>query len=120
MTWSRVAIFPSSADRRDLVASAMFASGAEGVHEDGQSFVTHLPGASDAPAFVARVRAADEDLEASITPVEETDWSESWRDRIHAHELGALTVAPPAEPFAVTEGAPRRGSPTGATPPRRS
>lgn len=95
MTWSRVAIVPSSADRRDLVASAMFASGAGGVHEDGQSFVTHLPGASDAPAFVARVRAADEDLEASITPVEETDWSESWRDRIHAHELGALTVAPP-------------------------
>lgn len=95
MTWSRVAISPSSADLRDEVTAAMFTWGAEGVHEDGLQLVTHLAENVDAQDFVARVRAADEDLSADITPLEDTDWSERWRDRITAHELGSLTVTPP-------------------------
>jgi len=95
MTWSRVAISPSSADLRDEVTAAMFTCGAEGVHEDGLQLVTHLAENVDAQDFVARVRAADEDLSADITPLEDTDWSERWRDRITAHELGSLTVTPP-------------------------
>ena len=95
MTWSRVAISPSSADLRDEVTAAMFTCGAEGVHEDGLQLVTHLAENVDAQDFVARVRAADEDLAADVTPLEDTDWSERWRDRITAHELGSLTVTPP-------------------------
>lgn len=95
MTWSRVAIAPSSASLRDLVTAAMFEAGAEGVHEDGVLLVTHLPAEVDADAFVGRVRAADEDLVAEVSPLPDTDWSERWRDRITAHALGDLTVTPP-------------------------
>jgi ribosomal protein L11 methyltransferase len=93
--WSRVSILPSAADRRDAVAAAMFAAGAEGVHEDGQQLITHLPAATDAHEFVDRVRAGDEDLQADIAALEDVDWSLKWRERITAHPLGALTVAPP-------------------------
>ncbi len=95
MSWSRVAIEPSATALRELVASAMFDAGAEGVHEDGPALVTHLPDDVDAEAFVARVRAADEDLRADVSSLDDTDWSERWRERIGAHDLGALTVAPP-------------------------
>lgn len=95
MTWSRVAIAPSSASLRDLVTAAMFEAGAEGVHEDGVLLVTHLPGEVDADAFVGRVRAADEDLAVEVSALPDTDWSERWRDRITAHALGGLTVTPP-------------------------
>jgi ribosomal protein L11 methyltransferase len=93
--WSRVAIEPSAASLRDLVATAMFEAGAEGVHEDGLALVTHLAGDVDAHEFVARVRAADEDLRADVSALDDTDWSERWRDRITAHALGGLTVTPP-------------------------
>ncbi len=95
MTWSRVAIQPSSVDLRDVVASAMFSAGAEGLHEDGQRLVTHLAEEFDTDGFVAQVRAADEDLLADVSALDDTDWSERWRDRITAHELGGLTVTPP-------------------------
>lgn len=95
MTWSRVAILPSSPSLREGVASAMFAEGAEGLHEDGQRLVTHLAAGTDAHDFVARVRVADEDLSADVSALDDTDWSERWRDRITAHQLGALTVTPP-------------------------
>ncbi len=95
MTWSRVAIQPSSVDLRDVVASAMFSAGAAGVHEDGQRLVTHLAEEFDTDGFVAQVRAADEDLLADVSALDDTDWSERWRDRITAHELGGLTVTPP-------------------------
>ncbi len=93
--WSRVSILPSHPDLRDAIATAMFAAGAEGVHEDDRRFVTHLPADADAHAFVANVRVADEDLEADVSALEDTDWSTKWRERITAHELGALTVTPP-------------------------
>lgn len=95
MTWSRVAIQPSSVDLRYVVASAMFSAGAAGVHEDGQRLVTHLAEEFDTDGFVAQVRAADEDLLADVSALDDTDWSERWRDRITAHELGGLTVTPP-------------------------
>jgi ribosomal protein L11 methyltransferase len=93
--WSRVSILPSSPDLRDAIATAMFAAGAEGVHEDDRRFVTHLPADADAHAFVASVRVADEDLEADVSALEDTDWSTKWRERITAHALGVLTVTPP-------------------------
>lgn len=93
--WSRVAITPSSAALAGAVSAAMFAQGAEGVHEDGTTLVTHLGAAVDAARFVQEVRAADDALAAEVSPLADVDWSLKWRERIGAHALGALTVAPP-------------------------
>jgi ribosomal protein L11 methyltransferase len=95
MSWVRVALTPSSESSRDSVAAAMFAAGAEGLQDLGASFVTHLSAAVDADAFVRSVRAADSALVEDVTPLDDTDWSEKWKERITAHQLGALTVTPP-------------------------
>jgi ribosomal protein L11 methyltransferase len=93
--WTRCSIVPSSPAARDQVAAAMFAAGAEGLHEQGDALVTHLSDAVDPAAFVAIVRGADTALEAQLEPLDHTDWSEKWKERITAHQLGALTVTPP-------------------------
>lgn len=95
MSWLRVAITPSSESQREAVAAAMFAAGAEGLQDLGASFVTHLASNVDVDAFVRSLRATDALLEADITPLSDTDWSEKWKERITAHQLGALTVTPP-------------------------
>lgn len=93
--WNRVSIAPSSDAVRDTVAAAMFAAGAEGLQDVGAAFVTHLAASVDADAFVREVRAADAALVAEVTPLDNTDWSQKWKERITAHQLGALTVTPP-------------------------
>lgn len=93
--WLRVALAPSSPAMREVVAAAMFEAGAEGVHETDAGLVTHLAAGTDAEAFVARVRGVDAGMAADISPLEDTDWSEKWKERITAHALGALTVTPP-------------------------
>ncbi len=60
--WHRVQITPSVADRAPAIAAAMFAAGAEGVHEDADRLVTHLPAEMDPHAFVTAVRAVDDAL----------------------------------------------------------
>ncbi len=93
--WHRVQITPSQPALGEAIAAAMFAAGAEGVHEDADRLITHLPAEHDPQAFVRAVRAADAALTAEHAALEDVDWSERWRDRITSHELGALTVAPP-------------------------
>ncbi|MBK7907735.1 MAG: 50S ribosomal protein L11 methyltransferase [Gemmatimonadetes bacterium] len=93
--WHRVQITPSVADRAPAIAAAMFAAGAEGVHEDADRLVTHLPAEMDPHAFVTAVRAVDDALVVEHAALEDVDWSEKWRDRITSHQLGALTVTPP-------------------------
>jgi ribosomal protein L11 methyltransferase len=73
----------------------MFAAGAEGLQDAGASFVTHLAASVDADAFVAALRATDAALVAEVSALDDTDWSEKWKERITAHQLGALTVTPP-------------------------
>jgi ribosomal protein L11 methyltransferase len=93
--WTRVVITPSSESLRPLVAVAMFDAGAEGLQEERESFVTHLSSATDPEDFITRVRAADEDLLADVSVLDDTDWAEKWKERITAHQLGALVVTPP-------------------------
>lgn len=93
--WTRVAVTPSCNETRHAVAAAMFAAGAEGLQDLGDGFVTHLPAAVDAAAFVASVRATDAALEADISALDNIDWSQKWKERITAHRLGTLTVTPP-------------------------
>src|SRR5690606_33722392 len=52
-------------------------------------------GSVDADAFVRAGRAADAALVAEVSVLDNTDWSEKWKERITAHQLGALTVTPP-------------------------
>lgn len=94
-SWNRVSVSPSSESLRDAVAAAMFAAGAEGLQDAGASFVTHLAASVDADAFVAALRATDAALVAEVSALDDTDWSEKWKERITAHQLGALTVTPP-------------------------
>lgn len=95
MTWHRVVCTPSAPEQVEGVTAAMFAAGAEGVHEDGVTLVTHLPATADVEAFVAALRAADAAAGVTVAPLEDVDWSLAWRTRIGAHRLGALMVAPP-------------------------
>ncbi len=95
MTWHRVVCTPSVPERSDVVVAAMFAAGAEGVHEDGATLVTHLPATAYVAGFIAALRAADAAVAVTTAPLEDVDWSLAWRSRIGAHRLGALTVAPP-------------------------
>lgn len=93
--WHRVQLTPSHRDRSEAVAAAMFAAGAEGVHEDADRLITHLPAEQDPALFIAAVRGADAAMHAETGTLEDVDWSERWRDRITSHALGTLTVTPP-------------------------
>lgn len=93
--WTRLTITPSSLDQREKVAAAMFAAGAEGLLESGDTLVTHLPENVDHDAFIAAVTQVDPHLRAEREALDDTDWSEKWKERITAHQLGALTVTPP-------------------------
>ena len=95
MTWHRVVCTPSAPEQVEGVTTAMFAAGAEGVHEDGATLVTHLPESADVDAFARALRDADDAATITVSPLEDVDWSLAWRTRISAHRLGALTVAPP-------------------------
>ena len=94
-TWIRLAVRPSSADRREAVSAALFAAGSQGVHEDADLLVTHVEPAAELDRFERAVHAADALATIDRSEVEAVDWSVRWRDRIGAHTLGALTVSPP-------------------------
>jgi len=93
--WIRLAVRPSSVDRRDAVSAALFAAGSQGVHEDGELFVTHLEAVTDVATFERAVHEADAQASIDTSEIPAVDWSVMWRDRIGAHTLGALTVSPP-------------------------
>ena len=75
---------------------ALFAVGAQGVHEDGASLVTHFPPQTDLEAVYLALSEADESATVETATVPDIDWSEAWKSRIHAHDLGSLTVTPPS------------------------
>ena len=93
--WTRVAVRPSHVGLRDAVSAALFAAGAEGLHEEGESLVTHLEFASEVDAISVGVRAVDAHAAVESREIPAVDWSIAWRDMIRAHEVGTLTVAPP-------------------------
>lgn len=92
--WLRVAVRPSSDDRREAVSAALFAAGAQGVQEDGVLLVTHLEPGSDVVTFAEVLRGADAEADIAVSELPPMDWSE-WRARVGAHQLGPLTIAPP-------------------------
>ena len=80
--------------KRECLA-ALFAVGAQGVHEDGIALVTHFPPGADLASIHASITQADEGVVIETSPVPDVDWSQEWKARLVAHELGALTIAPP-------------------------
>ena len=93
MTWTALRVVPTS--DRDVVAAALFAAGSQGLLEDGAAFVTHFPAGTDIAHVRAVIAAADAGAHVTTSDAAPIDWSERWKDRITAYELGALTVVPP-------------------------
>ncbi len=93
--WLRLAVQPSAPELRDAVSAALFAAGAQGLHEDGALLVTHLEPGTDPAPYVEAVRAVDGAMTYTTSDVPPVDWTATMRERITAHTLGALTVAPP-------------------------
>ncbi len=80
---------------RDACLAALFAVGAQGVHEDGASLVTHFPPDTDLEAVHRAITEADELVVIETAPVPDVDWTEAWKTRITSHQLGTLVVTPP-------------------------
>lgn len=75
--------------------AALFAAGAQGVHEDGTALVTSFPDEAGARAAGAAARAADPSVTYDVRPAVAIDWSTAWRDHVRVVTLGSLTIAPP-------------------------
>jgi ribosomal protein L11 methyltransferase len=75
--------------------AALFAAGAQGVHEDGAALVTSFPDEALARAAGAAATASDPGATFDVRPAVEVDWSSAWRDHAKLVTLGRLTIAPP-------------------------
>ncbi|MEP6779172.1 MAG: 50S ribosomal protein L11 methyltransferase, partial [Gemmatimonadaceae bacterium] len=92
--WTSVRVRPGATGSIACMA-ALFAVGAQGVHEDGASLVTHFPPNHDLEGVHSALTAVDNEVVIETSIVPDIDWSEAWKSRIVAHQLGPLTVAPP-------------------------
>ena len=93
MTWFSLRV--ESPAHRDEAMAALFAAGAQGVHEDGTWLVTSFPDEAGARAAAAAAQAVDPSASFDVKPAVEVDWSTAWRDHVRVVTLGSLTVAPP-------------------------
>jgi len=93
VSWTSLRIHPGG--EREQVLAALFAAGAQGVHEDGDDLITHFPADTDVDAVVTAVRSAAPSASWDLGRSDDTDWSVAWRDRLRAHDVGLLTIAPP-------------------------
>jgi ribosomal protein L11 methyltransferase len=76
----------------------MFGAGAQGLLEEGGeggTLVTHVASAAECAAIERAVHGVDAGATIETAAIPGVDWSVAWRDSIRAHEVGALTVAPP-------------------------
>jgi len=92
-SWVTVRVYPGS--HREAAIAAMFDSGAEGVQELSDSVITHVRDQSAANAMLCAVMMASADARVDTAPLDAVDWTEQWKQGIHPHRLGGLTVAPP-------------------------
>ncbi len=94
-TWQTLRVTPSHDDVRDAVAAALFCGGAEGLLEDGLSFVTHVPDDHDLDFLRAEVVRADSDAVILVTPLDPSTASPELHGTVQAHDLGAFVITPP-------------------------
>ncbi|MCC7053648.1 MAG: 50S ribosomal protein L11 methyltransferase [Gemmatimonadaceae bacterium] len=93
--WQTIRVTPSADGTRDAVAAAMFTGGAEGLMEDGASFVTHVPGDHDLQHFRSEVSGADAAAEVVVTPLDPAVAEPELHGTVQAHDLGRFVIAPP-------------------------
>ena len=93
MSWLSLRV--RAGERHDTAMEALFAAGSQGVHEDGDTLVTHFPDEASALAARAAVLAACPGAAVDVAPLPDVDWTERWKSGVGAHALGRLTVAPP-------------------------
>lgn len=80
---------------RDAVVAALFAAGSQGILEDGDAIVTHFPPGTDRTAVATAVSDAEPAAEIEVADLPDVDWTEAWKTRVGAHDLGGLAVVPP-------------------------
>ena len=93
MSWIALRVTPGA--DRDAVMAALFEAGSQGVHEDGDTLVTHFPPGTDPAPIEARVREASAGAGIVFGTSPPVDWSETWKQGVRSHTLGLLTVTPP-------------------------
>jgi ribosomal protein L11 methyltransferase len=94
--WYAVRVRPRGGDEaREAVVAALFDVGSQGLQEDGESLVTQFPPDCDIEVVRRAVLAADASADVAIAPAEPVDWTEGWKAFVTAHDLDALSVAPP-------------------------
>ena len=90
--WTSVRV--RSPSNRAAVANALFALGAEGIHELDDDLVTHIRDIDRSHAGTILQRA-DATASVEFSPTPTVDWSSEWRSRITSHRVGSLVVTPP-------------------------
>lgn len=91
--WLAVRVRPGS--NREAVLAALFAAGAQGVQEVGDDLVTLLASGQTADDVSCAVLAASPDATIETEETPRVDWTERWKDSVHAQHLGPLVIAPP-------------------------
>lgn len=94
-SWQTVRVTPSHDGVRDAVAAALFSGGAEGLLEDGASYVTHVPEDHDLIFLRAEVVRADPAAQVLVTQLDPTTASPDLHGTVQAHDLGAFVITPP-------------------------
>lgn len=96
--WVSVRVCPGG--QRDALVAALFDAGVQGIQELGDDLLTQVP-ASAADDIVCAVLAADAAARVDTAPLPDVDWSERWKEGLHAQHVGKLVICPPwlAAPF---------------------
>lgn len=91
--WLSVRVVPG--EKRESALAALFAAGAQGVHEDGVALVTHFPPEVDIQTVTGAIRDADPGADVVVGRAADTDWSEAWKALLSTRVVGSLSIAPP-------------------------
>lgn len=93
--WQTLRVTPSHDGVRDAVAAALFSGGAEGLMEDGPSFVTHVPDDHDLIFLRAELQRADPAAQMLVTPLDPSTAAPELHGTVQAHDLGRFVITPP-------------------------
>jgi hypothetical protein len=93
VTWFSLRV--ESPAHRDEAMAALFAAGAQGVHEEGAALATSFAAEADARAAMDAVKAVDPMATCDVRATPSVDWSVAWRDQARVVTLGRLAIAPP-------------------------
>ena len=93
--WQTLRVTPSHDGVRDAVAAALFCGGAEGLLEDGESFVTHVPDDHDLVFLRAEVQRADAAAQVLVSELDPSTASPDLHGTVQAHDLGTFVITPP-------------------------